>query len=792
MKRCDHCHLEYEDDIFIEETIDGENKYFCCKGCQGVYHLLKESNLENFYDKVKNVKLSPPKDSLKDSSMFDLDSFKKRYVKSKDGFSEISLIIEGIHCSACVWLNEKVLHKKDGIIEANINFTTHKAKIIFDENKIKLSNIIDTIRAIGYDAYAYDPSLQEERANKSRKEYYNRMVVAIFGTMNIMWIAVPRYIGYFSGLEPNIKDIFHIAEFILSTPVLFYSGWIFFRGAYYGLKNRFINMDSLVATGATLIYIYSIYMMITREGETYFDSVSMVVTFVLIGKFLEVLSKKSASDVLDTINSKIPTEVRVLKESNLEIVSIYDIKEGDIIELLAGERVVIDGEIVFGCGSFDESSITGEATPIYKKEQDKIISGSINLDSTIRYKATHSFSNSTLSKIMNILEDAMSKKPQIEAKANELSKYFSIAILSISLFTFLFWYLNSGFSEAFIIAVAVIIIACPCALALATPISTLVGLGVATKKGIIFKEAKFLETIAKADILLIDKTGTITEGKPKVINSIKLKDYDKNLLYSLVSNSKHPISLGVKEYLESCKLLNLEDIKTIQARGVKAKFANLELLGGSLEFMSENGINLSHISDKSIFAFAINSEVVEIFELFDKPKIGAKEVIKKISDIGIETVILSGDNENAVREVAKELNINSFKYSLKPEDKLQIVENYQNSGKVVIMAGDGINDSIALSKADIAVAMGSGADVAIEISDIVLLNSKLEALRDAILIGKTTYKFVKQNIGISIIYNSLTIPLAMSGFIIPLFASLSMSLSSLIVVLNSFRIKKEI
>jgi len=314
--KCTHCQLEFDESVMITEQEGDETLYFCCKGCEGVYHLLKADGLDSFYDKLGSQKLDPASNAKTDDlERFDLEGFKKKYIRTTpDGFCEISLIIEGIHCSACVWLNEKVLHQTEGIIEATINYSNNKAHVVWDPDILKLSEIIEKIRTIGYNAYPYDPRLQEERAVKTRNDYYVRILVGVFATMNIMWIAIAQYVGYFSGMEEKYKNILNIAEFALATPTLFYSGWIFFRGAYYGLKNRFVNMDLLVATGASLSYIYSIYAMISHKGEVYFDSTTMIVTFVLVGKYLEVLSKKRASDTLDRIIGTMPTESTVVKK----------------------------------------------------------------------------------------------------------------------------------------------------------------------------------------------------------------------------------------------------------------------------------------------------------------------------------------------------------------------------------------------------------------------------------------------------------------------------------------------
>ncbi len=790
--KCTHCNLSFSEDVMI---VDGEN-YFCCKGCQGVYHLLNAEGLDSFYDKLGDTKLQPANQIDVDLEKFDLEGFKNKYIKvNQDELYEINLIIEGIHCSACVWLNEKVLHKTDGIIEATINYTNNKAKVVWEPDTIKLSKIIETIRSIGYNAYPYDPSLQEERAVKNRKAYYSRILVAVFGSMNIMWIAIAQYAGYFTGIKQEFKNILNIAEFVLATPVLFYSGWIFFRGAYYGFKNRIANMDTLVSSGAILAYIYSIYAMVTQTGEVYFDSVVMIITFVLVGKYLEVLSKKHAVDTLDSIMGSTPTEVTIVKNNEKSLVSIENVQLDDVIELKPGEKVVIDGELTSGEGSFDESSLTGENEPLLKTKGDEILSGSICLDSVIHYKATKDASSSLLYSIVSLLEESITKKPYIERLADRVSGYFSTIILLIAVATFIFWWIYAGvFETALIISISVIVIACPCALGLATPMATLIGIAMAAKNNILFKEAGYLETMAKSDILALDKTGTITEGKPSVVNETIYKEYNKELLYALVDTSNHPVSKGIKNYLEKedkkIEKLNLEDIKTIQAKGIRAKYKNQILLGGNALFLSEYNISSKQDSEHTLFYFAIDDEVVSKFELSDTIREGAKEAIANIKSLGVEVVMLTGDHEMSAKRVAKEVGISEIHSRLMPADKASFIEQKQRDGKVTVMVGDGINDAIALAQSNIAIAMGNGTDVAISVSDVVLMDEKPKSIYKAYILSKRSYRAIKENLALSLLYNSITIPLAVMGYVTPLVAALSMSLSSLIVVGNSMRIKR--
>jgi len=794
-RRCDHCQLQYDEAVLIEDRSEQSPKFFCCKGCQGVYHLLKSEGLDSFYEKLGNQTIAPPQEDGENVEKFDLDGFKERYIQeTKEGFSQVSLIIEGIHCAACVWLNEKVLHQKEGVIEASINGTNHKAKIIWDPELISLSQIIEAIRAIGYNAHPYDPRLQEVHANAARREYYGRLLVGIFTTMNIMWLAVAKYAGYFTGMRADIKHILNFAEFSLATPALFYTGWVFYRGAYYGLKHRYVSMDLLVATGASLAYTFSIYAMFTGHGETYFDSVTMIITFVFAGKYLEVLTKKRAVDTLDGMSGSLPTEVTVIRDNEKALVPVDGVIVGDIIELRPGEKAVIDGIIQNGEASFDEASLTGESVPRLLNVGKKVLSGSVCLDSVVRYEATQNYRGSMLSKILMLLEESMTKKPRIEQLANAISGYFSVTILSIAFLSFVGWFWTTGvFENALVIAIAVIVIACPCALGLATPVATLVGIGVAAKRGILFKEASFIENMAKASVLLLDKTGTITEGKPTVKEAWIGEKCNINTLLALLESSSHPVSKGVLAYMYAQdgnqKASLLREITVVEAKGVSAKDEGGNvILGGSARLLEENGIRVK-MPEGTHYFMVQNGEIVAKFVLEDLPKANAKDILARLQSSGIRTVMLTGDNEIAALKVAASVGISEVHHSLFPQDKAQIVEKFHNEGLYVVMVGDGINDTLALSRADVAIAMGSGADVAVNASDVVLLGGTLQSLEEAFKISKRTYRTIRQNIGFSLMYNVITIPLAVGGYVIPLIAALSMSLSSLVVVGNAMRIR---
>ena len=802
---CNHCHLSFDEKIMIKEN----DLNFCCGGCQSVYHILKSENLDSFYEKLGNKTIKAPLQvSNDDLSKFDSENFLNSYTTiTKDGFVQIDLILEGIHCAACVWLNEKVLYDTKGVIEANINFTTNKARVVFNSDILKLSDIIKKIRSIGYNAYAYDSSIADKEASKAKQDYFVRIMVAVVCTMNIMMLSVAKYTGFFTGMSIEVKNMIHLAEFILATPVLFFSGFVFYKGAYFGLKNRIVNMDLLVSSGATMTYVYSLFVLFGAKGESYFDSVAMIITFVLVGKYLEVIGKKSAIDTLDKIKSTLPLEAIVVKDGKKETKALNLVQVGDLIELKIGEKVPVDGKIISGNASFDESSLTGESIPVYKKTGDNIFSGTVILDSTILFEVVKDFKNSTFSSIVTLLEDSLNSKPKIQTLANKISRRFSLIILSIAFITFLVWYyfgLDLGFyfegvnqfERSFITAISVVVIACPCALALATPMASLVGISELAKKSLLFKEAKFIETIANATTVVFDKTGTLTKGELEVsfVEFFNKDEKSMNLLYSLLDSSNHPVSFAVKKYIkENFEVSNLilEDIKNIEAKGLSARYENIEILGGNEALLKEFDVKINiHLNSKfTQYLFCIDKKIVANFELKDELKDDAKELIEYLKEQNIESIMLTGDNNFVASSIAKELEISNYKANLTPKDKADFIKDLKNSGKTVVMVGDGVNDSVALASSDVAIAMGNSADVSMMVSDVVMLNSKLKSLKDAFIISKKTYKHIKQNLAFSLIYNTITIPIAAAGFIIPLFAALSMSLSSLVVVLNSLRIK---
>ena len=901
---CSHCKQVYNKDALkeVKDTESNETLYFCCNGCELAYSLLKSCNLESFYTKLGDNTLQTKK--LQDSKVatnFNSINFTQKYLKDSNGLKEVHFIIEGVVCAACVWLNEQILAKMKGIKELKINYTTHKAKILFDPNETSFQQIYDEVAKIGYKAIVYDPQDREQNDNVRNREYYIKLAVAIFCAMNVMWVNVGQYSGFFSGIDSISSNILNLASFILATPVLFFCASDFYKQAYKGLKNGVIGMEMLVITGTTLVYCYSIYAWLSGSGHTYFESVCMIILFVLSAKFLESLSQKKANDNLCKLNAILPLEAR---KENGEIVSVYDIKAGDTLLVLAGEMLCVDGVLLSPNAHLDYANISGESVAITKEMNEEVMAGAIALDKPLIYKAQKSFEDSSMSKLARLLKESEFSTPQIATTAFKIAGKFSRIVLSIALLSFCYYYFftQSGFEYALLIAVSVIVIACPCALALATPIASVVGLNVGFKNHIIYTKADFLESLAKADSIIFDKTGTLTQGNMSVvsmtqyngfrellggcaldsknchidleqsegeipqnldshschierskishienieskqslepINKASIKDIEstistktkqsrsffskettqvkqkeKGFLYALLKHNNHTIAKAILQSLykdntelDSLKDLantyNFKDFSLIAGSGFESYYNNTHIIGGSRAYMEKMGVSLldSNKTDtdnditECFIAYKLENEksytLAYRFGLKDSIKDGAKDLILLLHSYKKKVSILSGDRESVVKKVAQTLHIKDYKHSKTPLQKAEFVKDLIAKGHNVVMIGDGLNDSLALKYAQVGIAMGSGSEIALQYSDVIILDDSLKSLSKAFKIAHKTLRIIKGNLIMSLVYNVLAIPLAFFGFVIPLFAAAFMSLSSLCVVLNSLRLYK--
>ena len=802
---CKHCAGHFEG----EAVIDANGNEFCCNGCKNVYAYLKSQGFSEFYSKLKNGEQNLAKPSSKHFDKQSASSMFSKLLRRDENspfICELEVLISGIHCPACIWLNEKALSNLEGVLELNISATTSKARVLFDERKTALEDILNLIIAIGYDPKPFNEV--KGAKNSLSREYYARLIVALACSMNIMWVAIALYSGYFEGLSLGAKKILHFAEFVLASPPVFYTASVFYRSALSSLKLRQINMDVNVSLGILSVYFYSVYAMLSGSEQVYFDSACMLVTFIFAGKFLQTKATQKAAQELENISSLFVEQVMSVKNnsripsiSEFKPCDVSEIKSGDFVLLRSGERAMIDGVVLSGQASVDNSSINGESVPVGISKDDALLSGALCAEGSVIYKATSSFQGSFLNKLSKLLSNASFARAEIEELANKISSHFGWAILALCVASFVFWSVAnisawSG-ANAFGVAISVLVIACPCALSLATPIATLVAMGTATKRSVVFKDAKVLETLAKCDIIAFDKTGTLSKANLKVLKGQRFLPFDDGALLALASASTHPISKAVASYIleKTCTLSSfnqgiLENIQNIAGKGISATYKGVKIAGGSRAFVKSLGASLADDTggSSSEYYFMYDNKLVARFFLDDELRENAKTSIKELKKMGLKVLMLSGDKQIVASKVASELGIDESHGELNPEQKALLIKELQKSANVV-MVGDGINDILALKSANVGIAMGSGASVSVGVSDVVLLRDELEGLVFALRQAKKTFKVIKENLFISLVYNALSIPLAMAGFIIPLFAAISMSFSSLLVVLNSLRLK---
>ncbi|QTO95373.1 heavy metal translocating P-type ATPase [Helicobacter pylori] len=786
--KCSHCQLEFKENELFKETINHKELHFCCAGCARVYALLLDLNLESFYDKLNDSTLAPvtPQDSM---SALELEQALEE--NNKSDFI-LNLLLEKTHCNACLWLNQKVLERLKGVKKVSVNFTTHHLQIVFDKS-LNPKEIVQKIESLGYGAKIYNAQNYTLKAQKEQRSYLLTLSVGFFATMNLMFIAIAKYASYGSasyggasygtGMDKLMQRNLDLVSLFLSLLVLVVVGRFFIKGAFYGLKNGVLGMDLSVSFGALSAFVYSIYAMLVSQ-ETYFEASSTILTLVFGSKFLELKARLFANEKCLALEShEIHSVIVVEKDKQIEK-HPKDVAIGSVVWVPSGAKIALDG-VLLNNASVDASLISGEFKPLELGVNDPILGGYVNVGVPFSYQVGATFQNSRLSSLLETLKKSFLEKPLIESSANQIADIFSKAVLFLAFVSFLLWQFGLGgnFEKALMVCISVLVISCPCAFALATPIALVIG--VFKNPLIVFKEALFLETLAKVKKIFIDKTGTLTQKEVLLKEKIIYEEFDERLLKSLLKTREHLAHNAILKTLDGDEV-NLEKIEFF-AHGLKANYQKETLLVGSLKFLNAMGVNIKTKESANIMVgFAKNKTLCALFILEERLKANAKEVIQALQNQGLELEILSGDNESSVKECAKKLGISKYHANLTPEDKAQIVSSYKG---VCAMIGDGNNDALALKQASVSLGFEKSA-LSKSACDILLLEEDLSLLEKAFHNAQKVYQVVLQNIVLSLIYNAVLIPVAMLGYINPLIASLSMSASSLLVVLNSLRLKR--
>ena len=794
---CHHCGLPIPAGVDIRDHFRDDEVQFCCHGCHGAFLIISGSGLERFYRQRSWQEAGTPEGAFE--TAYDAEALAPYIVPVDDTHSEISLLVDGIRCASCVWLLEKVLKERPGVADIRVNYGSHRARIIYDHDTTGPQELLGAISRLGYLPRPFSRNALHEAAAREQKSLLIRFGTAGFLSMQLMGFSLALYAGYFQGIDLGVRQLIQYFAAAVTTPVVFYSGWPFISGALRSLINRAPNMDLLIALGVLTAYLYSLFAMFSG-GEVYFDTAGMIITLILLGRLLENTARNRSLSGIDRLLQLAPDNARQTDGHNSWIVQSIALKPGDSIVVLPGERVPVDAVVTEGESEFDESTVTGEALPVFRTTGDPITSGSLNLTNSITLEVARIKAESFISRMNRLVEEAQDRKAPVQSLADHIAAVFVPAVTLIALATWLFWtWRGDNTTQAMLNAVAVLIVACPCALGLATPTAVLVATGQAAGVGILFRGGDILETASRADIIAFDKTGTLTFGRPMVTDIVPAQSTDPTRLLELAASvaggSSHPLARAIFALAEAqnIKIAPIRSVETIPGRGLLATSERGLLRLGSRLYLEENGISLPpphHQLTES--HLAINDNYLGTFLFADPVRPEAKETIKVLQRFKMETVILTGDRAAPAREVATGIGITACHAQMTPADQAAWSSDRQTHGHTVIIVGDGINDAPALSQADLGCAMAGGTDIALETSDLVLNRQDLGRLVVAISLARQTLRAIRQNLFWAFSYNLVAIPLAASGQLAPVWAAAAMASSSILVIGNSLRLGRQL
>ncbi|MFT4994188.1 MAG: Cu2+-exporting ATPase [Paraglaciecola sp.] len=785
---CYHCGLAADQTEHYWALVLGQQQRMCCPGCQAVAEAIVANGLEDYYRfrTEPGVKADADlKSTLQSLSLYDEKSIQQEFVVTQHDTSQIQLTISGIVCAACGWLIEKQLAKLPGVVKVGVNVAASRAFVSWSPVNISLSEIISRIEAIGYHASPFQADKHEAIFQAEHKRYLKRLGLAGLMTMQVMMLTFGVYFDWFNDIDRQTLSYFNWVSLCLSTPVLIYSAGGFYTSALNALNARMVNMDVPISVALLATYLSGVWATVQQQGQTYFESLCMFVFLLLLSRYLEHSARYKAAQTSANMLRYMPLTANLLEDSKLSPILAKHLSPGQVILVKAGETIPVDGEIIEGQSQVDESMLTGEFAPLTKHPGDKVSGGTVNQLGTLTLKVRASLKHSLLNQIAHMQAQAMADKPRIAMLADRLSQYFVSAVLLIALGAYLIW-TTLGNEQAFWISISVLIATCPCALGLATPTALSCAMAQLNKKGILLRRSDALEQLNQVDHIMLDKTGTLTQGKfvIRAMHNVS-KHADSQIMHfaaSIESYSNHPIS---KAFSTDLPCYGVKHFSSTLGAGIEGQIKHAHFKIGSAAFMDEDipehlaGCNVFLQEDKRLLAG---------FVLADTLRPDVKGMLSLFE--GKYLCLLSGDDQATVKDMARQLNIPHYYAQQSPLDKLQVLKSKQQQGHTVLMVGDGINDGPVMAQADIAIAMGTGSDLAKTSADIILLNNSLARLGELFGIAKRCKQKIKQNIAWALGYNVLVLPLAVSGQLSPWMAVIGMSLSSLIVVANSVRLLK--
>jgi Cu2+-exporting ATPase len=806
--RCDHCLADFPAAEAVRETIGGTARVFCCGGCLGVYRLVVGEGLGAYYATRRwDAPGAPPLEQRDDATAF------RDAVRHLEGEDEIEVYVDGIRCASCVWLNERLLLRTPGVRSARVSYATHRARVRWDPARADVGTVLARIRGAGYAPRPWSDTERSAARRAETRDLLVRLGTAGFLASQLMMYQAALYAGYFDGMDAGTRRLMEWISLGLALPVLLYSGAPFLRGTWAGLRRRALGMDALVAAGAGSALVYSAWQML-RGGEVYFDTAAMIPTLVLLGRYVESAAKGRASEAVARLARLAPQEARRIERGEgggeaRRTVPVAEIVPGDRIEIRPGERIPLDGVVEEGVSEVDEAIVTGEARPVPKGAGASVVGGTMNLHGALEVRVTRVGKETVLAAIVRAVEEAQDAKPRIQAIADRVVGVFVPAMLLLAAATVAWWRARGApLDEAVMTGISVVVIACPCALGLATPIAVIVATGVATARGLLVKGGDALEGVARVTDVLLDKTGTVTRGRPRLREVIALDpalgSEDALALAAAVERrSEHLFGRAVVEAAARGARRGaplVAEFRALPGTGVAAMVHGHGLvLVGNRALLAEHGVPLPPAASalacereargETVAFLARANAVVALVSVEDAIRDEAEEAVRALRREGLAPTVVSGDGPGATAAVASALGV-AWTAEATPVGKRAIVASRQRAGRRVLFAGDGINDAPALVQADVGVAMGRGTDVTMESADVVLVRDDLRLLPDLVRLSRRTAAVIRQNVFWAFFYNAVAIPLAMAGVLHPIVAAAAMASSSLFVVGNSLRLRR--
>ena len=804
---CFHCGLPVPHGAPYPIQYENQPQQTCCAGCQAVAQTIIDSGQGAYYVHRTALPVTPQQieAELAQLGLYDLPEIQQSFVRMEDEhIREAALMLENIVCAACVWLNERHIAALPGVLSVDINYATRRARVRWDASRIQLSAILKAVSDIGYLAHPFDPARSDDMHKRERNTAIKRLAVAGLGMMQVMMYALPAYFA--TDLATDTRVLMRWASLVLTLPVVGYSAWPFFVGAWRDLKRRTLGMDVPVALGVGTAFVASVYSTFSGHGEVYYDSITMFIFLLLTGRFLEMNARRRAGAAVEELVKLIPAATTRLPDwpaRDEEPAPVARLAVGDHVLVRPGETLPADGVIVEGSSAVSEAMLTGESLPLSKTVGARVVGGSLNQASPLVMRVEKLGADTRLASIVRLLDRAQSEKPRIAQLADRAAAWFVGVLLVITVLVGLAWYVIDP-SKALWIVVSILVVTCPCALGLATPAALTTATGRLTRLGLLTTRGHALETLARATDLVFDKTGTLTYGRLSVRRVVPLDGRSEAdvsaLAAALEAGSEHPIAKALRTATPST--LTVSEIRNTPGLGVEGIIHGHAYRLGAPRFAAagiappdadggvhpKNGHEYPKGGHESWVALAEDGQLIAWFALADTPRADARAALAALRELGLCVHLLSGDGEAAVRANAQQLDIADWRAGALPEDKLAYVQALQREGRIVAMVGDGINDAPVLAAAQVSIAMGEGADVAQAAADMVMLGSTLATLPEGVALARKTQQIIRQNLGWALGYNLIAIPAAALGYVTPWLAGIGMSGSSLLVVLNALRL----